>query len=136
MLTHHNASATTLVALMLAGATAIVSAQGVAFVSSEKDHAISIVDLNGQTVLGSIATCKRPRHMQLSVDGKQLWVACSESNQADIIDVATRKSVRRIALGEDPEVFDLSLDGKTLYVSQEDDATLIFVDAASGKTLK
>jgi PQQ-dependent catabolism-associated beta-propeller protein len=136
MLTQPHGSASILVALMLAGSAAVATAQGVAFVSSEKDHAISVVDLKAQALLGSVATCKRPRHMQLSVDGKQLWVACSESNQADMIDVATRKSARRISLGEDPEVFDLSIDGKTLYVSQEDDATLIFVDAANGKTLK
>jgi PQQ-dependent catabolism-associated beta-propeller protein len=108
-------------------------AQGLAFVSSEKDHALTVIDLKTQAVTGTVPTCKRPRHMQLSPDGRQLWVACSESNAADVIDLATRKSMRRIPLGEDPEVFDLSPDGKTLYVGREDDAQLAFVDMATGK---
>jgi len=118
----------------VAGAAA--QAQGTAFVSSEKDNALTIIDMARQEVTGTLATCKRPRHMRLSPDGKQLIVACSESNAADVIDLATRKSVRRIPLGEDPEVFDLSPDGKTIYVGHEDDAQLAYIDFASGKALK
>jgi PQQ-dependent catabolism-associated beta-propeller protein len=111
-------------------------AQGVALVSSEKDHALSVLDLKSLAVTGTIATCKRPRHMQLTPDGKQLIVACGESNAADVIDVATRKSVRRLPLGDDPEAFDISPDGKTLYVSSEDEGALTVVDFASGKVLR
>jgi PQQ-dependent catabolism-associated beta-propeller protein len=125
-------------ALLLAAAHAAhtTQAQGVAYVSSEKDHALTVLDLKTMAVTGTVATCKRPRHMQLSPDGRQLLVACSESNMADVIDLATRKSVRRFPLGEDPEVFDLSPDGKTLYAGREDDAQLAYIDIASGKTLK
>jgi len=112
------------------------AAQGVAFVSSEKDHALTVIDLATQAVTGTVATCKRPRHMQLAPDGKTLMVACSESNAADVIDLATRKSLRQVPLGDDPEVFDLSPDGKTIYVGREDDAQLAYVDLASGKQLK
>ena len=111
-------------------------AQGTAFVSSEKDHAITVLDLKTQAVTGTIATCKRPRHMQLLPGGTQMLVACGESSQADVIDVATRKSVRRISFGDDPEAFDLSPDGKTAYVSLEDEGALGVVDLATGKLLK
>jgi PQQ-dependent catabolism-associated beta-propeller protein len=111
-------------------------AQGTAFVSSEKDHALTVVDLKTMAVTGTIATCKRPRHMQLMPGGKQLVVACAESNAADIIDVATRKSLRRLSLGDDPEAFDLSPDGKTLYVSNEDDGELSMIDTTSGQVLR
>jgi PQQ-dependent catabolism-associated beta-propeller protein len=123
-------------ATLLGLAALAVHAQGVVYVSSEKDHALTVVDIKTQTVTGTVATCKRPRHMQRSPDGKQLWVACSESNAADVIDLATRKSLRRIPLGEDPEVFDLSPDGKTIYVGREDDAQLAYIDVASGKQVK
>ena len=108
-------------------------AQAVAWVSSEKDNALTLIDLAKGEVAGTVATCKRPRHMQLTPDGSQLAVACSDSGQADFIDVKTRQSVKRTGIGEDPEVFDLSADGKTLYVSLEEDAALGFVDLASGK---
>lgn len=108
----------------------------VAYVSSEKDHTLTVLDLKTQAVVGTVPTCKRPRHMVLTPDGKQLMVACGDSGQADVIDLATRKSVRRIDLGEDPEIFDLSPDGKTLYVSNEEDGELGVVDLASGKRVK
>jgi PQQ-dependent catabolism-associated beta-propeller protein len=125
-----------LLALFASLSTATVFAQGVAFVSSEKDHAITVLDLKTQAVTGTIATCKRPRHMQLLPGGTQMLVACGESSQADVIDVATRKSVRRLPFGDDPEAFDLSPDGKTAYVSLEDEGALGIVDLASGKLLK
>lgn len=121
--------------LFLVGwATALgAQAQGVAYVSSEKDHALTVLDLKTQAVTGTIATCKRPRHMQITPDGKQLAVACGESAEADFIDLAARKSIRRVKLGEDPEIFDISADGKTLYVSNEEDSALGIIDLASGK---
>jgi YVTN family beta-propeller protein len=108
-------------------------AQGTAYVSSEKDHTITVLDLQTQAVTGTIPTCKRPRHMQLSPDRKLLMVACGDSQQADLIDLATRQSVRKLALGDDPEIFDVTPDGKTLYVSNEEDAELGVVDIASGR---
>ena len=86
-------------------------AQSFALVSSEKDNALTIVNVKDQKVEGTIPTCKRPRHMQLTPDRKQVLVACSDDNTADVIDVATRKSVGRIPLGNEPEAFDISPDG-------------------------
>ncbi|HET7525248.1 MAG TPA: PQQ-dependent catabolism-associated beta-propeller protein [Burkholderiaceae bacterium] len=117
-------------------ATGAAQAQGVAFVSSEKDNALTVIDLKTLAVTGTVPSCKRPRHMQLTPDGKQLMVACGESNVADVIDLATRKSVRRLPLGDDPEAFDLSPDGKTLYVTNEDEGELSMIDVASGKIVR
>ncbi len=119
-------------AMVLCFATAGAQAQ-VAYVSSEKDNALAILDLKTQAVTGTVPTCKRPRHMMRTPDGKQLLVACGDSSKADVIDLATRKSVRQIDLGEDPEIFDLSPDGQTLYVSNEEDGELGVIDMASGK---
>jgi PQQ-dependent catabolism-associated beta-propeller protein len=113
--------------------SAAPAAAQTAWVSSEKDHALTLVDLRTLAVTGTVPTCQRPRHLQRSADGRQLWVACGDARQADVIDLASRKSVRRIALGDDPEIFDLSPDGRTLYVSNEEDAELGVIDVASGQ---
>lgn len=120
--------------LMLATAAPCLAA-GTAYVSSEKDDAITLIDLASMSVKGTIPTCKRGRHIQLTPDRKVL-VACTESNAADLIDPATGKSLRRIPLGDEPEAFDLSPDGKTLYVSNEDEGEASFIDVATGKKLK
>jgi len=119
-------------ALWLAGSAC---AQGTVYVSSEKDDALTMIDLATLAVKGTVPTCKRGRHLQLTPDRK-LMLACSDSGVADLIDPATGQSLRRIPLGDDPEAFDLSPDGKTIYVSSEDDAAAVFVDAATGKKLK
>lgn len=113
----------------------LAAAQGTAWVSSEKDDALTLIDTQTLTVKGTVPTCKRGRHIQRLPDGK-LMVACTDSNAADVIDPATQKSVRRVPLGDEPEAFDLSPDGKTIYVSNEDEAEASFVDAATGKVLK
>ena len=102
----------------------LAQALGTAWVSSEKDHAIPLIDMKTLAVTGSVATCKRPRHMQVAPGTQLLFVACADSSQADVIDLATRKSVRRMPLGDDPEAFDFSPDGKLIYVSLEDEGAL------------
>jgi len=121
-------------ALSAAG-TAAALAQGTAYVSSEKDNALTMIDTATLAVKGTIATCKRARHVQRMPDGK-IMVACTDSNAADVIDPASGKSVRRVPLGDEPEAFDLSPDGKIIYVSNEDEGEASFIDAASGKKLK
>ncbi|MDR6855103.1 PQQ-dependent catabolism-associated beta-propeller protein [Variovorax guangxiensis] len=122
-------------ALALAAASPAVLAQGAAYVSSEKDSALTVIDLGTLAVKGTIPTCKRARHVQLTPE-RQLMVACTDSNEADLIDPASGKSVRRIPLGDEPEAFDLSPDGKVIYVSNEDAGEASFIDAASGKKLR
>ncbi len=122
-------------AAVLAGAAGVAAAQGTAYVSSEKDDAITLIDVRTLAVKGTIATCKRGRHVQLTPDAK-VMVACTDSNAADVIDPATGRSLRRIPLGEAPEAFDISPDGKTIFVSNEDEGEASFIDADTGKKLK
>lgn len=124
-----------LIAIALTATGAAGMAQGTAYVSSEKDNSLTLIDTSTLAVKGTIATCKRARHVQLTPE-KMLMVACTDSNQADVIDPATGKSVRKVALGDEPEAFDLSPDGKTIYVSNEDEGEASFIDAATGKKLK
>ena len=104
------------------------------FVSSEKDNTLTILDPKGD-LIASPVVCKRPRHLQLSPDRKQLLVACSDEHSVAQWDLASGKVVGRIDVGEDPEAFDLSPDGRTLYVSNEEDSALTAYDIASRKKL-
>ena len=124
-----NLSASSL-AVWLAVLSGAALAQGTAYVSSEKDNALTMIDTTTLAVKGTLATCKRARHVQITPEGK-LLVACTDSNAADLIDPVTAKSLRRIPLGEEPEAFDLSPDGKTLYVSNEDEGAASFIPEKS-----
>ena len=67
-------------ALAAALSTAVLAqAQGVAYVSSEKDDALAIVDLKTLSVTGTLPSCKRPRHLQRIGDGSRMLVERSLS---------------------------------------------------------
>ena len=85
-------------ALVAALAAPMAWAQGVAYVSSEKDNALTLVDLKTLAVTGTLPTCKRPRHLQRSAYGKLLLVACGDSHQADVIDLANPDTAAGVGL--------------------------------------
>ncbi len=111
-------------ALLVVAPAGWTAGTGYLFVSSEKDHAISVLDGESYALVKQIRTAARPRHLQFSPDRSQIYAACGDGNAIDIIDVATLKLVDRIGPIDDPEVFEFSPDGETLYISLEDDAKL------------
>ena len=48
----------------LALAAGVCAAQGTAYVSSEKDDALTLIDTQSLAVKGTVPTCKRGRHIQ------------------------------------------------------------------------
>ena len=113
-----------LVALVPFAPATWAAGTGYLFVSSEKDHAITVLDGKTYGVVKQIRTAARPRHLAFNPDRSRLYAACGEGNAIDIIDVAALELVDRIGPIEDPEAFDFSPDGETMYISLEDDAQL------------
>ena len=122
------------VVLGLIAVCSAASAQGTAYVSSEKDDALTMIDLATLTVKGTVPTCKRGRHIQVTPDRK-IMVACTDSNVADLIDPAHRKSMRRIPSATSPKP-STSRRRQDIYVSNEDEAEASSSTVASGKTLQ
>jgi len=121
--------AAAILAAALAGAgTAQARGTGYLFVSSEKDHVVTVLDGASYQVVKQIRTAARPRHMAFNPERTHLYVACGDGDAIDIIDVATLSLDDRILGIDDPEAFAFSPDGKTLYVSLEDDAKLGILD--------
>ena len=98
------------------------------FVSSEKDHLITVLDSKTHQVIKEIRTAARPRHMQFNADRTRIYVACGNGNAIDVIDVNQLELVDRIEDLDDPELFDLSPDASTMYVSLEEEAKLGIID--------
>lgn len=113
-----------LVALVPFAPATWAAGTGYLFVSSEKDHAISVLDGESYALVKQIRTAARPRHLRFSPDRSRIYTACGDGNAIDIIDIAALELVDRIGPIDDPEVFEFSPDGETLYISLEDDAKL------------
>ena len=72
-----------------------------------------------------------PVAMQLSLDGRWLYIACEDSDQVLAVDTHTQQVTRRIRVGRMPRGITLSPDGKTLYVSNENDDDVMEINAES-----
>jgi len=121
------------------------------YVSDETGGNVVIVDPQQASVVARIAVGKRPRGIQLSPDGRTLYVALSGSPLAGpgvdesqlpppdrrydgigVVDLRSQRLVSTYPSGADPEAFALSHDGKALYVSNEDSSQLSAVDLLAG----
>ncbi len=72
-----------------------------------------------------------PVAMQLSLDGRWLYIACEDSDQVLAVNTLTLQVTRRIRVGRMPRGITLSPDGTTLYVSNESDDNVTEIDAQS-----
>jgi YVTN family beta-propeller protein len=134
--------------------TASVAAYaGRAYVSNEDGHTVTVIDTVSNEVVATIPVGKRPRGIQLSHDGRTLYVALSglpkcppsvpdeecakldrdvKADGVAAVDTTTMKVTRVFEAGSDPEQFDLAADGR-LYVANEDSATATVLDTKTGK---
>lgn len=60
-----------------------------------------------------------PIDLQLSADGKSLFVVCEDADEVLKVDTRTRRVVARAAAGRKPEGVAVSPDGNSVYVSSE-----------------
>jgi YVTN family beta-propeller protein len=127
------------------------------YVTNEDGQSVSIVSTATHGVLGEIDVGTRPRGIEVSDDGTQLYVALSGSPKcpptlpddecaklaADktkdgiaVVDVEKRAVVRVLPGGSDPEEFDVDLRARRLFVSNEDVGQLSIVDLATGEVVR
>jgi YVTN family beta-propeller protein len=83
-----------------------------------------------------IAVGKQPEAIDLSPDGKEVWVGLNAENAVDIVDTATNKFKEKIKLGERPYRVRFTPDGKTLVATIPNTKELIVIDAATRKETK
>lgn len=117
----------TLAGLMLADALP-AEASPRAFVTNERDHTMSVVDMSTLKVTNTIKTGRRPRGIIASPDGKLIYVCASDDNRVEVYDAATLKLVKTLRSGPDPELFVLHPSGNPLYIANEDDNMVTVVN--------
>ncbi len=101
-------------------------------VSASRNASVAASSIGGQPVAaGSKLQYLSPVALQLSPDGRWLYVVCEDGDRLLAIDTRTRNVARQIRVGHTPRAMAISPDGKTLYVSNEWDDTVTEIDAAS-----
>lgn len=72
-----------------------------------------------------------PLELELSPDGRRIYVVCEGNDSLLAVDARTKQVVRRVKVGQKPKGIALSPDSKTLYISNEWSDTVSEIDADS-----
>ena len=89
-----------------------------------------------QSKVTHIAVGKQPEAIDLSPDGKEIWVGLNAEGAVDIVDTTTNKLKEKIKLGERPYRVKFTPDGKQVIMTMPNTKELIVIDAASRKEIK
>ena len=88
-----------------------------------------------QTAGVSEPAYKNPLNLALTLDGKELWVACEASSSVVVVDTTTRQKLLEIPVGGQPNDVCFTPDGKKAFVSNRLDDNVSVVDTAAHKTV-
>ncbi|HYB53971.1 MAG TPA: alkaline phosphatase family protein, partial [Thermoanaerobaculia bacterium] len=119
--------------------TCLVSADGQSlFVSLWGGSRILVIDPATLQTRKELATGEHPNAMQLSKDGKRLFVACANTNAVWALDLAAGHADEQISValypkspeGSTPNGLGLSPDGRTLLVANADNNAVAVVDVS------
>ena len=88
------------------------------------------------SMITQIAVGKQPEAIDISPDGKEVWVGLNNDGGVDVIDTATNKVIKRIDLGGRPYRVRFTRDGKFVINPTWPANELIIVDAATKSITK
>jgi YVTN family beta-propeller protein len=89
-----------------------------------------------QSKITHIPVGKQPEAIDISPDGKEVWVGLNVDLGIDIVDTATNKFVERIKLGERPYRVTFTPDGKQVFATIPNTKEIVVIDAATRKEIR
>jgi YVTN family beta-propeller protein len=110
-----------------------------AYTANIGSDTVTSIELNappGPKQITHIAVGRQPEAIDVSPDGRELWVGQNGDGSISIIDIATNKVKETIKVGEVPIRVKFTPDGKRVLVSDPKAGQLIVLDAATRKELK
>jgi YVTN family beta-propeller protein len=89
------------------------------WVANHLSDSISVVDVDGQRVLATLATGDEPYDVVFAGEPRRAFVSCSQANRIDVFE--TTPPYARVAqlplAGEDPRALAVSRDGRKVYAA-------------------
>jgi PQQ-dependent catabolism-associated beta-propeller protein len=93
--------------------------RGVLIVSNEEDATASVYDVTSGELLAEYETGEEPEGVQVTADGRLVFVASEAANLVHVIDLEADAVIADILVDTRPRRFALTPDGRELWVSAE-----------------
>lgn len=110
-----------------------------AYTANIGSDTVTAIELNappGPKMIAHIPVGKQPEAIDVSPDGRELWVGQNGDGQISIIDTATHQLKETVKVGEVPIRVKFTPDGRRVLVSDAKANQLIVLDAATRKEIK
>ena len=96
---------------------------------------VGVLDTSTGTFIARIPTGKRPFALDVSPDGRKVYVPNHDSGSLTVIDTATNTVSNTIAMAPNPHWVDFSPDGTRLYAANHESNVITTVDASNDAVL-
>lgn len=107
---------------------------GLLYVTTELDHAVSIIDTKALKIVGKVPTGQAESHMlAISHDGRHGYTANVGPGTVSVLDLAGRKTVTVIPVATHVQRISISPDGRWVFTSDTTKPRLAVIDTATNK---
>jgi len=107
---------------------------GMLYVTTELEKAITIIDPKTLKIVGSIPTGQPESHMfAISPDGKRGYTSNVGPGTVSVLDMESRKTITVIPVSGEIQRIALSTDGKVAFTSDQTKPQLAVIDTVSNK---
>jgi YVTN family beta-propeller protein len=107
---------------------------GLLYVSTELDQAITIVDPHTMKIVGKVPTGQTESHMfAITRDGKRAYTANVGPGTVSVLDLVAKKVIAIIPIAKQTQRISLSVDDKLAFTSDVDSPRLAVIDTATNK---
>jgi DNA-binding beta-propeller fold protein YncE len=107
---------------------------GLLYVTTELDHAISIIDPRTLKIVGSIPTGQPESHMlAISHDGRRGYTANVGPGTVSVLDIPARKLITVISVSPQVQRISVSMDDKLVFTSDQASPRLAVIDTSTNQ---
>lgn len=107
------------------------------YTANISSNTVTLFDLGAQPLaVVQLPVADKPEGIDLTPNGKEVWVAHRGSGQVSVIDTASRKVVETLKVGGDPYRVKFTPDGQRALITDPANGALLVLDVTTRKELK
>ncbi len=110
---------------------------GLLYVTTELDQAITVIDPKTLKIVGSIPTGQAESHMlAISHDGRRGYTANVGPGTVSVLDMVARKTLKIIPISGQTQRISISQDDRWVFTADQTEARMAVIDTATNEVVK